>query len=597
MGVKVSVLIPTYNSGSMIDDAIASLDAQSMPPGEFEAVVVDDGSSDGTFAHLTELAASRPWLRVEQIPNSGWPGRPRNIATSRARGDYVLYLDHDDELFPEALERMYRFASEHKADLLLGKEFKSSGPSPAWSTFGQNEPRVKIVDAHVLHSMTPHKMYRREFLNRHDIRFPEGRVRLEDHRFNAQVLSNTDAVAILSDYPCYRWVIHEDNSLKQSVDQGEYWRSLRAVLDDVYRLCTDEGKLDRMLARWYRYLVLDRLMRPNTPSNAFQRQHIEQIAPYFPQSVDQWLAPRYRLLSHLLRRRDWARYDAVARIERTMRTRQPPASIRWHDGALVVSGSLSLSAADGGTFPMAYADGVLRRRLPGVDTTDIPDDLLVVSQVLGEQAILVVRGRRTGIEWAMPTTSTACVEGSGDQALLRIDYSGRIDPALGAFGAPLEPDVWDARVRWNPMGFERLVPVSAAGLREQPALVDGIAAVAYRTRADQLALDLDGTSRTIVGAARVRTADASVDGNAQRFILEVDLPSVHTRGTTELAGTLVLRLRSPATLRGGVHGTHLHSRVDLSAALFEVSTRFGALESAGGLMLRCDQDGVRLFHR
>ena len=55
------------------------------------------------------------------IPNSGWPGKPRNVGIDAARGEYVYFVDHDDSLAPEALERMYDMASRNRADVIIGK--------------------------------------------------------------------------------------------------------------------------------------------------------------------------------------------------------------------------------------------------------------------------------------------------------------------------------------------------------------------------------------------------------------------------------------------------------------------------------------------
>ena len=119
--IKVSVVVPVYNPGENIEPLIASVLGQSLPDDEYEAIFVDDGSTDGTGERLDALAAQHEVVRVEHIPNSGWPGRPRNVGTDAARGEYVLYVDNDDHLGPEALERVYDRATADGADVLVPK--------------------------------------------------------------------------------------------------------------------------------------------------------------------------------------------------------------------------------------------------------------------------------------------------------------------------------------------------------------------------------------------------------------------------------------------------------------------------------------------
>src|SRR5215212_3570852 len=115
--MKISVIVPVYNPGRHIDDLIASLLEQTMQAGDYEAVFVDDGSTDDTPARLDALAAEHEHVRVEHIPNSGWPSRPRNVGLGMARGEYVYFVDNDDWITREALERLYAMAVTDRADV------------------------------------------------------------------------------------------------------------------------------------------------------------------------------------------------------------------------------------------------------------------------------------------------------------------------------------------------------------------------------------------------------------------------------------------------------------------------------------------------
>lgn len=132
MPVKVSVVVPVYNPGAHIEECVASLLRQSLPPDEYEVIFVDDGSTDGTGERLDELAAADPRVRVFHQENSGWSGRPRNVGIAAARGTYVMFVDNDDHLGDEALERMHAYGTAQDADVVVGK-MAGRGRGCRWS--------------------------------------------------------------------------------------------------------------------------------------------------------------------------------------------------------------------------------------------------------------------------------------------------------------------------------------------------------------------------------------------------------------------------------------------------------------------------------
>ncbi len=93
-----SVLIPTYNREQHVCEAVESVLAQTRD--DYEIFVIDDGSTDGTQAALEKFGSRIHLLRQE---NRG-PEVARNNAAARARGEYLVFLDSDDLLFPQALE-------------------------------------------------------------------------------------------------------------------------------------------------------------------------------------------------------------------------------------------------------------------------------------------------------------------------------------------------------------------------------------------------------------------------------------------------------------------------------------------------------------
>jgi glycosyltransferase involved in cell wall biosynthesis len=103
MTPAVSVIIPTYNRRTMLLQAIDSVVAQSFT--EFELIVIDDGSTDGTAEYLTRLG--KP-IRIERIDHSG-PAAARNRGVALACAPLIAFLDSDDLWSPIKLERQLAF--------------------------------------------------------------------------------------------------------------------------------------------------------------------------------------------------------------------------------------------------------------------------------------------------------------------------------------------------------------------------------------------------------------------------------------------------------------------------------------------------------
>jgi glycosyltransferase involved in cell wall biosynthesis len=117
----VSVIIPVYNGERFLASALASVRAQTHPAAE--VIVVDDGSTDRSARIAAELLAGWPALRMLSQPNAG-PSAARNAGLARASGDFVTFLDADDQMTPERTAIQLAFLADHpEADLVLGSEW------------------------------------------------------------------------------------------------------------------------------------------------------------------------------------------------------------------------------------------------------------------------------------------------------------------------------------------------------------------------------------------------------------------------------------------------------------------------------------------
>ena len=101
----VSVIVPVYNAEKYLPACLDSLLAQSLT--DFELLLVDDGSRDASGAICDEYAVRDSRIRVFHIPNGG-VSAARNLGLDHARGEFVVFVDADDRVMPDHLERFAR---------------------------------------------------------------------------------------------------------------------------------------------------------------------------------------------------------------------------------------------------------------------------------------------------------------------------------------------------------------------------------------------------------------------------------------------------------------------------------------------------------
>ena len=135
----ISVIIPVYNRRELIGRAIDSVLAQSWA--DFELIIVDDGSDDGTAEHVEERYGDEPRVRLlKQATNCG-VSAARNAGIESAVGDWLAFLDSDDEWRPEKLERQEQALIDFRSARLPHRRDLDSQRSPGQSPQTPSEAR------------------------------------------------------------------------------------------------------------------------------------------------------------------------------------------------------------------------------------------------------------------------------------------------------------------------------------------------------------------------------------------------------------------------------------------------------------------------
>ncbi|MGH2380274.1 MAG: glycosyltransferase family 2 protein, partial [Candidatus Limnocylindria bacterium] len=475
MPVKVSVIVPVYNPGAYIDDCIASMLRQSLPSDEYEVIFVDDGSTDGTGLRLDALAEQHDHVRSLHIPNSGWPGRPRNVGIDAAVGTYVYFVDNDDWIGDEALERLYERAERNEADVVVGKEV-SHGKGVPRELFRHNVDDATIDYPPLLLLLTPHKLFRRSFLDQHGIRFPEGRRRLEDHPFVMRAYFNARRISILADYPCYHWVKRGDagNATDHRAEPVGHYQNLREVLDIVDAHTEPGPERDRLHAHWYRSKALYRLRGPGwaghpSPYGLEVYAEIRRLAlERFGPGVDRALPAKFRVMSRSVRADRMDLVTGQARIERGIRVEIALGSVEWTDWRLHLTMRAGLTYADGSPIALERRNGRVYWRPPpplAGDPAILDEDLDVTAEVARTTVAVVLRNRETSVEHDALATITEPVgaDQEADALTLTIRAEADIDLRTVAAGSELGKGVWDLSVDVQSCGWMAVRRLAGVG--------------------------------------------------------------------------------------------------------------------------------------
>ncbi|MDQ2796107.1 MAG: glycosyltransferase family 2 protein [Actinomycetota bacterium] len=561
--IKVSVIVAAYNSEpSGLERMMKSLDAQTMSPRAIEIVFVDDGSTDDTHRRLETIAKSRPNVVVRSIPNSGWASRPRNVGIGLARGEYLLFMDHDDELFPRGLERAYEYGRQHHADVVNAKEVRTKGWSWGWDSFTRDVPNAEYVDPNPLIPMTPHKLYRRQFVLDNQLRFPEGsRVLWEDIYFNTAAYACGARVSVLSEQPFYHWVNVEQNTSKTFArDPDEFWANLAKVLAFISSELADHPGRDQLVMHHVRARVLSflgpgSLRRPVGYYDVAYR-HIRQIvADYAPVHLDAELPAVHRSRIELVRVGDSALQRRLAEQDDGITAVPTAETIRWEGRELVLEVTTTLVDKQGAPVRVSREDERWVRWLPDELAQSLSAEALDVTAEIARATFEVsVKGRASRSAWPLPTTSSvSCRDDARGYGIITATATARFDPVAFAAAHDLDDPVWDFAARLDVMGY-----VSHRGIRAGAttvALLDGTPAIGYVNRDGIYSLDVAAAVRSVTGSAPLDpeqvTVSAVPDGNGVRVTVTATLPAVHCAGRTRLRGKVLIgsKVRAPAVLQ------------------------------------------------
>ncbi len=265
---KVSIIIPVYNAEKYITECFNSIQNQTYS--NFEAIIINDGSTDRSLSLAEEYASLDNRFKVFSQENKG-SSAARNTGLKLAEGEYLAFVDADDWLENNFLEILTGLIRENKADVAVCDFCKNGENEGKWTDglFDKKQTVHEYLNTRMFNRVM-NKIYRREITL--DVSFPEGRNYMEDAVWTATIIENVHRTVrthqALYNYRCQEKSISHIKRKKESVLCGKYRNNIdrEIILFNSVDLLSDEDKVK------YAYeiiSILDELFRTKINTNVY----------------------------------------------------------------------------------------------------------------------------------------------------------------------------------------------------------------------------------------------------------------------------------------------------------------------------------------
>lgn len=222
----ITVIVPIYNVDRLMRKCLNSILAQTFQ--DFECLLIDDGSKDGSPAICDEYAAKDVRLKAFHKPNGGLSDA-RNYGLERAQGDYTIFFDPDDWVDADCLKYMYSKALESDADMVMCDLYYND---PYRQSYCKQEPTsldhndvLKDLIIGKVYGFTVTKFLRRSLYQRYDLHYPVGMYGCEDQYTMCKLLKNDIKIAYLPK-AYYHYMHYGNQTQSRRYDEMTYQHDL-----------------------------------------------------------------------------------------------------------------------------------------------------------------------------------------------------------------------------------------------------------------------------------------------------------------------------------------------------------------------------------
>lgn len=265
--VKVSVIVPVYNSEKYLEECLNSLLNQTLS--EIEIICVDDGSTDSSPEILEAYSKKYDRIKVVSQENKD-VGPAREAGLKIAKGEYVTFADNDDWFAQDAFEKLYINAKSNNSDVVIFKIvfYYSDNNSYIYPKSLNLEKyfeegvdynnfvfKAKDIKEHVMNSLFApwFKFYKLDFLKSHNFYFKE-KITYPDVPFHVQVLLRANRLSFCPEYLYFYRRNHQESMLSISKDTSRIF-DIFEVIDEVEYFLISENLFEFYKSEFYKFKI------------------------------------------------------------------------------------------------------------------------------------------------------------------------------------------------------------------------------------------------------------------------------------------------------------------------------------------------------
>lgn len=309
MTQRISVVVPAYNIGQYLPRCLDSLLAQTWE--DMEIVVVNDGSKDATAEVLDRYAAEHPNIRAIHKENGGVTSA-RLRGAEEATGDWIGFMDGDDEIEPEMFARLLENALTHGAQIShCGHQvvFPDGRISYVHNSGVQKvQDRLEgvrdLLDGGLVESSLCTKLYRRELFEGLETWMDPAIKNNEDYLMNYYLFAGAEK-AVFEDVCPYRYILRKGSASYQAFNEKSLFDPIR-VRQKILADCGEELREDarRALLRNLLFIYGQLALNPDPQYNDYRsrvRDLLQEQKPHFG-----LLSARNKVLAHMVCTAPWS---------------------------------------------------------------------------------------------------------------------------------------------------------------------------------------------------------------------------------------------------------------------------------------------------